>query len=544
MQATIPIIKSFLVFFLKKEQLSSWRADVASLALGGLAATALPPFFVAPALLVAIPGLLVLIGQTRSWGGAARRGFVFGMGLHIVGLYWITNAILVRAAEFWWAVPLAVPLLAAWLSIFVAAPCALARLVEARWRRLLVLAGCWVIGDIARQFALTGFPWNPLGSVWEFPGVLGLVFIQPAGWIGVHGLTGATLLVAGAPALGARGRSAIAVLLALWLVVGMTRLNQHPIMPADEQPSPWVVVVQGNISEAAHNANLENYEFAKASFDKHLALTRQGVEAVEKAAPDHPFFVLWPETASPFALASDSGARQAIAAAAGSARVTLAGTIHRASGPGGEDYFNSLVAVLPDASVGGIYDKHHLVPYGEYFPSYLPIRLGERGFSAGPGNITMRLPDLPSIGPQICYEAIFPAQVVRESDRPQLMVNITNDAWFGDSTGPRQHLAAARMRAVEEGLPLIRAANTGVSAIIDAHGRVLRALGLNQAGALVGEVPPPLPPTPVSKMGLAAPLLLALGSAAVGLGVGRRTVFSDDARKLSKKPYFLLKCGN
>ncbi len=536
MQATSPISKSFLVLFFKKERLSSWRADVASLLLGGLAATALPPLFAVPMLLLAIPGLLVLIGHAKSGWGAARRGFAFGMGLHIVGLYWITNAILVRAAEFWWAVPLAVPLLAAWLSIFIAVPCALARLVEARWRRLLVLAGCWVMGDIARQFALTGFPWNPLGSVWEFSGVLGLVFMQPAGWIGVHGLTGATLLVAGAPAVGARGRAAVGVVLALWVVVGVTRLNRHPIMPADEQPGPWVVIVQGDISEAAHNANLGSYAFAKASFDKHLALTRQGVEAVEKAAPDHPFLVVWPETASPFALASDAGARQAIAAAAGSARATLAGTIHSVALPAGNEYFNSLVAVLPDGSVGGIYDKHHLVPYGEYFPSYLPIRLGERGFSAGPGNITMRLPDLPSIGPQICYEAIFPAQVVRESDRPQLMVNITNDAWFGDSTGPRQHLAAARMRAVEEGLPLIRAANTGISAIIDAHGRVLQALGLDQAGVLVGAVPPPLPPTPVSKMGLAAPLLLALGSAAVGLGIGRRSVFRTALNEPSKKP--------
>jgi apolipoprotein N-acyltransferase len=185
-----------------------------------------------------------------------------------------------------------------------------------------------------------------------------------------------------------------------------------------------------------------------------------------------------------------------------------------------------MIAVLPDGSVGGSYDKHHLVPYGEYFPSYLPIRLGEQGFDAGPSNITLTLPGLPPIGPEICYEDIFPAQVVIEGDRPQIMVNITNDAWFGDSTGPRQHLAAARMRAVEEGLPLLRAANTGVSAIIDAHGRVVEELGLNRTGAVTGPVPTALPATPVSKMGLAAPLLLALGSAAIGLGLGKKTGFA------------------
>jgi apolipoprotein N-acyltransferase len=478
---------------------------------------------------VSIPGLLLLIGQAKTWLGAARRGFAFGMGLHLVGLYWITNAILVRAAEFWWAVPLAVPLLAAWLSLFIAVPCALARLAEARWRRLLVLAGFWVAGDIARQFALTGFPWNPLGSVWEFPGWLGTVFMQPAGWVEVHGLTGATILVAGAPALRARGRGAVAALLALWFTVGISRLHLPPMTAAPLD----AVIVQGNISEQAHAANLGSYAFARASFDTHLALTRAGVARVPHGRP---FFVLWAETASPFALASDAGARQAIADAAGAAQATLAGTIRSEAGPEGHElYHNSLVAVLPDGSVGGVYDKHHLVPYGEYFPSYLPIRLGEQGFTPGPGNITLRLPGLPPIGPGICYEAIFPADVVRESDRPQLMVNITNDAWFGNSAGPRQHLAADRMRAVEEGLPLVRAANTGISAIIDAHGRVLDALPLNQAGVLTDSVPPALPATPASKMGLAAPLLLALGSAAVGLGLGRKTVLQEFPLEPSKK---------
>ncbi len=509
---------------------AGWRADLIALLLGGLAALALPPFFALPLLLLAIPGLLALVGGARSWRGAARRGFGFGMGFHLVGLYWITDAILVMAKEFWWAVPLAVPLLAAWLSLFIAVPCALARLASPAWRRLLVLAGFWVAGDIARQFALTGFPWNPLGSVWEFPGVIGLVFMQPAGWVGVHGLTGATVLVAGAPALGARGRLAIVALLALWVVVGVTRLNRTLAPGTDVAAGGrlglWAVIVQGDISEAAHNAHLGDYTFAKNSFEAHLALTRQGVARVEREAPGHPFLVIWPETASPFALVRDPDARQAIAAAAHGALASLVGAVRDETAQGGTHYYNSMVAVLPDGSVGGVYDKHHLVPYGEYFPSYLPFRLGEQGFNAGPSNITLTLPGVPPIGPEICYEDIFPAQVVLERSRPQIMINITNDAWFGDSSGPRQHLAASRMRAVEEGLPLLRAANTGVSAIIDSHGRVLERLGLNRAGVVVGKVPPALPPTPVSKMGLAAPLLLALGSAAIGLGLGKKTGFA------------------
>ena len=296
-----------------------------------------------------------------------------------------------------------------------------------------------------------------------------------------------------------------------------------------------MVIVQGDISEAEHNANLGNYDFARKSFDTHLQLTRQGVAHAKATASGHPLLVVWPETASPFALERDGNARLAIATAAPTAAASIVGTIGTDVAAGGDLYHNSLVAILPDGTIGGTYDKHHLVPYGEYFPSYLPIRLGETGFTPGPGVTTLHLPGLPSIGPQICYEAIFPADVVRESDRPQLMVNITNDAWFGDSTGPRQHLAAARMRAVEEGLPMIRAANTGISAIIDAHGRVWQQTELNQASVLVGPIPPQLPPTPVSRMGLAAPLLLALASAAVGLGFGRKTGFSPQEGDLSKK---------
>ena len=156
------------------------------------------------------------------------------------------------------------------------------------------------------------------------------------------------------------------------------------------------------------------------------------------------------------------------------------------------------------------------------FPAYLPIRLGERGWDAGPSLKTLHVPGLPPIGPLICYEAAFPAQVAVETDRPAFLVNITNDSWFGTSAGPRQHLAAARMRAVEEGLPLVRAANTGISALIDAHGRLLHVLGLDRQGVLTGAIPGFLPRTVASRLGLAGPILLALLSLVGGLGLGTR----------------------
>ena len=200
------------------------RADMAALGLGALAAAALPPFHVIPVLLVSVPGLLVLLDAARSPAVAARRGWWFGLGHHVLGLYWVTEAILFEAARFWWLVPLAVPALAAALALFIAAACLVARCAPRGWPRVVALAGAWVLADLARQFVLTGFPWNPWGSVWEIPGPVGDVFIQPAAWIGVHGLTLATLLLAAVPTLGWRWRAAGAALLAAWAAFGLAAI--------------------------------------------------------------------------------------------------------------------------------------------------------------------------------------------------------------------------------------------------------------------------------------------------------------------------------
>ena len=198
-----------------------FRADLAALGLGALAAAALPPFNIIPVLLISVPGLLILIDAARSPAVAARRGWWFGFGHHVIGLYWITEAILFEAARFWWLVPLAVPAVAAGLAVFIAAACFMARLAPPGWPRVLALAGAWVLADLARQFVLTGFPWNPWGSVWEIPGPVGDVLIQPAAWVGVHGLTLVTLLLASLPVLGWQWRAAGAALLAAWIAFGV-----------------------------------------------------------------------------------------------------------------------------------------------------------------------------------------------------------------------------------------------------------------------------------------------------------------------------------
>jgi apolipoprotein N-acyltransferase len=285
--------------------------------------------------------------------------------------------------------------------------------------------------------------------------------------------------------------------------------------PLPVPPNVTVVIAQGNIPQG------EKWDRAIAleTFNRYLDLTRQGVA---RAGRDHPVVVVWPETASPFLLDEDINARTAIAEAAGGATV-LAGTVRfdAAQRPR-----NSLLPVLADGVAGSVYDKWHLVPFGEYQPDWLPLPIQivpGGGFMRGAGPLTLRLPGLPPVGALICYEAIFPAEIVRSGDRPEWLVNITNDAWFGNSSGPRQHLAAARLRAVEEGLPLVRAANTGISAVFDAFGHGTARLGIGVRGVLVAPLPAARPAPPFARFGLLVPGLLAACCLLGGLAFsGRR----------------------
>ncbi len=489
------------------------RADLAALLLGMLSAAALPPLFAIPVLLLTIPGLLLLIGATPGPRMAARRGWWFGFGLNLLGLYWITDAILVEAATFWWLVPIAVPALSAALSAFVAAPAAVARLARPGGPRACALAGAWTLSDLGLQFAVTGFPWNPWGSVWAVPGAFGDIFLQPAALVGVYGLSLATLLLAAAPLGGWRWRGGAVALLAAWAAFGAARLAA----PAPPPPDLQVILVQGDVAQGQK----WDQALAMRIFARYLDLTRQ---AVARLPPHAPAVVVWPETASPFLLQTDTAAREAIAAAAGGA-VSLIGAV-RFDAAGRPR--NSLFAILPDARIAAIYDKWHLVPFGEYVPDWLPLAVWVMpggGFAPGPGPATLAIPGLPPVGPLICYEAIFTGQIVSPAQRPAWLVNITNDAWFGNSSGPRQHLAAARLRAVEEGLPLMRAANTGITAGFDARGHELARIGLDQSGVLTIALPGAEPATLYARIGLSLPLVLSLLILGAGF-VGRRNAAS------------------
>ena len=481
-----------------------WRANLTAFGLGLLAALALPPLYVVPTLFFAFPGLLALLDGAPRARVAAWRGFWFGFGLNLIGLYWVTEAILVEAARFWWFVPLAVPALSATLALFIGAASGVAWFARPGWPRAIALAGAWVLGDLARQFVATGFPWNPLGSVWEFPGWPGDVFIQLAAFVGVGGLTLLTVALGLTPALGRRWMLGALGALVAWAALGVVRL-QRPMPPAS---GLTVVLVQGNVAEGQK----WNRALMVDIFQHYLRLTREGVAR----AGAGPAVVVWPETASPALLQEDPVARSMIMEATGG-NPALIGSVRfdHAERP-----HNSLFALVGPGTIAGIYDKWHLVPFGEFQPQWL--RIGVQivpggGFAPGSGPRTLHVPGVPPVGPLICYEAIYSGEMTDETDRPHWLVNITNDAWFGNSTGPRQHLAAARLRAVEEGLPLLRAANTGISAAFDARGHELARLGLGVAGTLEVPLPPPLPQTLFARFGLFIPGLAAAAALLTGL---------------------------
>lgn len=484
--------------------------------LGAASALALPPLHALPILLLTLPGLLALIAAAPSARRAAWLGASFGWGHHVVGLYWVTHALFTDLASWWWLVPLAAPGLALPLALFSVIPALTAWYAPPGWRRITAFAGAWVLAEMLRGVLFTGFPWNLLGTVWAFSALP----LQPAAVIGVHGLSLLTVFLACLPALRDWRAAGLGVaILAAWMGFGAWRLAT----PAPPHQGVRLVLVQGNIPQ-----DVKWQESQRLSiFQRYLGLTELAAGAARQAHPEARIAVIWPETASPFLLAQDEQARRLVAGALPPGGSLLAGAIRAEWGPDGRlaQVFNSLIGVGADASVLGIADKVHLVPFGEYMPlgGLLPIRMvmGGMDFSAGPALSNLILPGLPPLGPLICYEVIFPGNVMGP-ERPAWLLNITNDAWFGFSAGPFQHLAAARARAVEEGLPMVRAAQTGISAVFDANGRILARLGLGQAGTVAEWLPAPGPPTFFSRQGLIVPLALCIGFLGAALVRWRR----------------------
>jgi len=497
--------------------LHGWRRHGTATLLGAGAALALPPIHLVPALLAGLVGLVWLLDGTRRWRGAFAAGWWFGLGWFAVGLHWIAHALLVDAARFGWMIPLAVGGLAAVLAVFTGLGTLLAGVVwhPGRPSRVMILAGAWTLAEALRGWAFTGFPWNQPATVWmPWPAPL-----QAAAVVGALGLSALTVLALAAPAVlvdtGARRwrrgglvALAIAAMLvpAVWGQARLVRLEPSAV------EGIRLRLVQPNYTQA------EKWDPTR----RDLNLLDQ-VDMSRAPGFQEITHVIWSETASVFPLTTDVARRRLVANAAPPGGLLLTGA-PRATPPVQSSFqvWNSLIALTPDAGVAGVYDKHHLVPFGEYVPfrNVLPIDKitpGSIDFTPGPGPLTMHLPGTPAVSPLICYEVIFPGHVVDPADRPAWMVNVTNDAWYGISPGPFQHFASARLRAVEEGVPLVRVANTGISAVIDPLGRVTGRLDLGTRGVLDADLPEALPPTLFARLGILAPLALALALLAAGV---------------------------
>ena len=514
--------------------IQGWRRVLIILLLGVLSVIALPPIHFFPALIPSFVGLVWLLDgssskASKNWYSYLKHlscnspfatGWWFGFGYFAAGLYWVSFSLLVDAQKFGWMIPIVIIGLSALFAVYIGLVTLLSYTFSNPGpRRVIYFILFWVFFEWLRSWLFTGFPWNFLGSVWTFNEPI----LQFASVFGVLGLSLVTVGVASTFSLvGYAGKSVrfrivtlIAPLVVLasiwgggsWRILGvetqfvndvLLRLVQPNILQKDK----WKPQLRGKI------------------FNDLLTLSTANVELSRAKQPTH---IIWPETATPFLLDGNDSALRTIAQVIPPKGALLTGSPRRTMENGTTiKLWNSLHVVSPDARIIATYDKFHLVPFGEYIPfrkyldnfaSLTSITGGRLDFSSGPGQRTITLPGAPPVSPLICYEVIFSGAVVppdkEGKPRPEWLLNITNDAWFGVSSGPYQHLAAAQLRAVEEGLPLVRVANTGISAVIDGFGRIYKASNLNERTYIDSPLPTRIIiPTIFSKIKLVGIFLL------------------------------------
>ena len=511
--------------------LIGWRRHLTAVLLGALAAAALAPVHALPVVLVSFSALLWMIAASRNGRAAFAAGWWFGFGYFVAGLYWTAIAMLSEPERFAWMVPFAVLGLPAILASFPGLAALATWMVGCRsWGRVLALALAWTAAEWVRGQVLSGFPWNLIGYVWSaWPEMTQLAAVT-----GVYGLSFVTVALAALPACfaepapGPRGRFALAaaglaVLGVLW-GGGTMRLAGAAL---EAEPGVRLRIVQPNIRQPHKWRD----DLRAAQFATYLRMS-------SSAGLDRVTHLIWPETALPFYLSREPALARLLGGLLKPNGLLLTGAPRVESGVARpRRIWNSVHVIDANGRLVATYDKFHLVPFGEYLPLRRLLRWfgaekitpGALDFSAGRGPQTLALPGLPPVGPLICYEAIFPGRVVARGDRPAWLLNVTNDGWFGISSGPHQHFAMARMRAVEEGLPLVRAANTGISAVVDPFGRIVARLGLGRAGVLDSALPRALPaPPPYGRYG--DPVPAVAGLAVILLILGSRRLWQGSER--------------
>lgn len=484
------------------------RPRLAAPLLGLAAATGFAPLHIWPLTLIAVGLFGWFVARSRHWKTAALLGWLFGVGHFTLGNWWIATAFTYQAqmpAALGW---LAVPLLSLYLAVYPALAAAGARALAGRVAMPAAFAGCWTVSEWLRGWVFTGYPWNPLGVIFlgpfDRPGIAGIL-----PWTGTYALSGIAVLVGcGLVWALAERHWRPALLGGVLLAFGM----YLPVGPGKEGTERFTLV-----QPDARQEQLDDPRTYEATFQRTARLSQAREPGAER-------LVLWPESGVPdyledgyparyyhatTAFGSPALARRRIGGVIGQRSTLLTGTADleiengRAVGA-----YNVVTAIGADGEIVGRYAKAHLVPYGEYLAlRWLLEPLGATrlvpgalDFLPGPGPRTIDLGGLGEAGVQVCYEIVFSGQVVDPRNRPDFIFNPSNDGWFGPS-GPPQHLAQARLRAIEEGLPVLRATTTGISAVIDARGVVRDHIGRLRAGRMDGFIPPPAAPTPFARLG-------------------------------------------
>jgi apolipoprotein N-acyltransferase len=531
--------------------LRTMQRNAAAFLCGAASMLAFAPFGAWPVLWLTLPALMWLTEGAEAdargtprfapWrrvaaGRSAEVGWWFGFGYHLAGLYWIGAAFLVEAEVFAWLMPLAVTILPAGLGLFFALASAVTTLSRVRKiPRAIAFATMLAMAEWLRGHVLTGLPWNALGYALANE----LVLMQIGSLVGLWGLTLIASLVFCVPAeilrrapggIGGRPQQLAALGLAmlplvLMAVFGAARLASAP---QADTAAPRVRIVQPSILQREKWQR----QHQRRIFDEHLALSRTAPDGKTDDAAGIAMIV-WPEAAMPFLPLQEPVALAEIGAMLPPHVTLLSGGLRLEADGASRRVFNSVFAFAhgEPARVLDIYDKVHLVPFGEYVPlrSFIAaigleplIRFTGGGFATGPERAaTMEIPAIGRVGVSICYEAIFPGTLIDQRRRPVAMVNVTNDGWFGNTSGPRQHLQQARLRAVEEGLPLLRAANNGISTVIDTRGRVVAMAPLDARGVIDARLPAAAPPTVYGQL-RDVPFWIAITLLLVIIAAGRR----------------------
>jgi apolipoprotein N-acyltransferase len=480
--------------------------NTAAFMFGVAAAFTLPPFFIFPLIIMAYGGLFLLANKAHDARRAFADGWWWGWGYYIVGLYWFCIALMTEPDKFAWMLPFTLFGVTAFVALYPALACLIFYkiAVQGTIRRMFLFAAVWTCVEYARGYLFTGFPWNIAGNSFAYSDNA----IQLASIFGAYGLTfwavllGVSLTVIIDIRL--RVEHVILFLGLVWsgfftgLNYGSQRLEQADKVPQAERYVPGVMLrlVQPNIAQAHRWDPAKQME----GLQKHIQMTQSsGLSLVSH--------VIWPESSIPYVLKPGTPLLGMIGSALPEKTLLVTGALRSQGEKESWQVYNSMVVVNRKGEIIGNYDKSKLVPFGEFLPfrSLIPkawqTPVGDMDFTRGNGVENMEWPGLPALRPMICYEVIFPQWAHSDDDasRPKWMLNVTNDAWFGLSTGPHQHFHMARMRAAEQGLPLVRAANTGISAVIDPYGRVEAMMPLGREGILDVQLPKEAANTPYNR---------------------------------------------